>query len=144
MFQQGDIDSPGPAGYNIDIATKNMESNKWFRSKLNSNFNRQKRSIDLEERSLEDRALLPGPNHYTNLKEVLLSKQQINYGSRFSKAQRKTFFDAIEKKQEQMPGPANYERKRMFDNKQAIDYTKRFQTSMQIAYNTTSVDFPPH
>jgi len=25
-----------------------------------------------------------------------------------------------------MPGPANYNSKRMFDNKQAIDYTKRF------------------
>lgn len=41
-----------------------------------------------------------------------------------------------------MPGPANYERKRMFDNKQAIDYTKRFQTSMQIGYNTTTNGFP--
>ena len=42
-----------------------------------------------------------------------------------------------------MPGPANYERKRMFDNKQAIDYTKRFQTSMQMGcYNTASVGFP--
>ena len=41
-----------------------------------------------------------------------------------------------------MPGPANYERKRMFDNKQAIDYTKRFQTSMQVGYNTTTNGFP--
>lgn len=38
-----------------------------------------------------------------------------------------------------MPGPANYERKRMFDNKQAIDYTKRFQT---MGYNTTTGGFP--
>ena len=41
-----------------------------------------------------------------------------------------------------MPGPANYERKRMFDNKQAIDYTKRFQTSMQVGYNTSTAGFP--
>ena len=26
------------------------------------------------------------------------------------------------------PGPANYGKKRMFDNKQAIDYSKRFQS----------------
>ena len=54
---------------------KNMDSNNWIKRKLHSNFNRQKRSIDLEERSLEARASIPGPNHYTNLKEVLLSKQ---------------------------------------------------------------------
>ena len=41
-----------------------------------------------------------------------------------------------------MPGPANYERKRMFDNKQAIDYSKRFQTSMNMGYNTATVGFP--
>ena len=40
-----------------------------------------------------------------------------------------------------MPGPANYERKRMFDNKQAIDYTKRFGTSLQAGYNTATVGF---
>ena len=54
---------------------KNMDSNNWIKRKLHSNFNRQKRSIDLEERSLEARASIPGPSHYTNLKEVLLSKQ---------------------------------------------------------------------
>ena len=75
VFEEGQIDSPGPAGYNIDVAMKNMESNNWIKRKLHSNFNRQKRSIDLEERSLEARASIPGPNHYTNLKEVLLSKQ---------------------------------------------------------------------
>jgi len=70
-----------------------MEQNTWVRKNLASNFNKEKRSIDLEERSLIDRTSMPGPSHYTNLKEVLLSKQTINYGSRFSKAQRKTVFD---------------------------------------------------
>ena len=75
-----------------------MESNNWIKRTLNSNFGREKRSIDLDERTLEARAMIPAPNHYTNLKEVLLSKQQINSGSRFSKAQRKTFFDSIEQR----------------------------------------------
>lgn len=118
-----------------------LEKNAWIKNQVKSNFGREKRSIDLEERSLEARALVPAPNHYTNLKEVLLSKQQTNNGSRFSKAQRRTFFDAIEKQQEKMPGPANYERKRMFDNKQMIDYSKRFGQSMQAGFNTLSNGF---
>ena len=41
----------------------------------------------------------------------------------FPKSARKTVFDNIEKVNN--PGPTDYNRQRMFDNKQAIDYSKR-------------------
>ena len=65
----------------------------------------------------------PGPGHYTSMKEIRL--QQRHYGSQFTKAERKTYFDVIGHTQGQRPGPADYGKKRMFDNKQAIDYSKR-------------------
>ena len=55
----------------------------------------------------------------------------------FTKSTRKTFFDNIEKSSGKMPGPATYDRMRIFDNKQAIDYSKRLQTSVNSGYNTT-------
>ena len=46
-------------------------------------------------------------------------------------------FDHIEASEKQQPGPGDYGNKRMFDNKQAIDYSKRFQSSAtNSGYNT--------
>ena len=49
------------------------------------------------------------------MKEMDLNKG--HFGSRFTKAQRKTYFDVISQKQLKHPGPGDYGGKRMFDNK---------------------------
>ena len=64
---------------------------------------------------------MPGPGEYKTI--IAMSPSAIGG---FSKSKRKTFFDDAEKSSEKMPGPATYDWMRIFDNKQAIDYSKRF------------------
>ena len=64
-------------------------------------------------------ASLPAPNHYQN--PIPKEKDNAAY---FNKAPRKTGFEAPRFSN---PGPGDYGSKRMFDNKQVVDYSARLK-----------------
>ena len=72
--------------------------------------------MEVSEVKLTDLARLPGPNHYGNP-----IKKERDTAFHFGHAPRLTGFE-----QNQItPGPGDYSKKRMFDNKFAVDYTKK-------------------
>ena len=49
---EGETNSPGPAQYSASIAAQKMQNESWHKKKKSmSNFDRQKRSINLDQRS---------------------------------------------------------------------------------------------
>ena len=71
-------------------------------------------------------SIIPGPGHYS--KEDATASQRTKGGNQFTKAGRVTYFDKVELASAKKPGPADYGKKRMFDNKQMVDYSKRLST----------------
>ena len=116
ILNEGINVSPGPAMYNSAQANVSIENSTWLKHEK-STFPRKKRTMEVSEVKLTDHAKMPGPNHYLNP-----IKKDRDTAFHFNHAPRLTGFEAPNHIN---PGPADYGRKRMFDNKMAVDYTKR-------------------
>ena len=69
---------------------------------------------------MKQQSLLPSPAEYQ-----VLDKPTVLPQISFTKEVRKNEFDRQIKIEIEKPGPADYSRKRMFDNKQIVDYSQR-------------------
>lgn len=126
VLNEGINVSPGPAKYNSVQANASMETSAWLKHEK-STFSRKKRTMEVAEIKLTDLARIPGPNHYLNP-----VKKDRDTAFHFAHAPRLTGFEAPNHIN---PGPGDYGRKRMFDNKIVVDYTKRSSSGFATASN---------